>query len=61
MKIKRVMKWSVSVIFLALVTWGFIAYWTSTNDCDRKAPTNPIKAVVHCEYGGPEVLKLEDL
>ena len=61
MKIKRVMKWSVSVIFLALVTWGFIAYWTSTNDCDRKAPTNPIKAIVHCEYGGPEVLKLEDV
>ncbi len=42
---------------------GFIAYWRSTNDCDRKtgAPANPMKAIVHCEYGGPEVLTLTDV
>ena len=41
----------------------FIAYWRSTNDCDRNtaAPTNPMKAIVHCEYGGPEVLTLADV
>jgi NADPH:quinone reductase-like Zn-dependent oxidoreductase len=41
----------------------FIAYWMSTNDCDRSsaAPNNPIKAIVHCEYGSPDVLKLEDV
>jgi NADPH:quinone reductase-like Zn-dependent oxidoreductase len=41
---------------------GFIAYWRSTNECDRKtAANNPMKAILHCEYGGPEVLKVEDV
>jgi NADPH:quinone reductase-like Zn-dependent oxidoreductase len=61
MKVKRILKWSAASIFVGLVMVTFIAYWTSTNDCDRKAPTNPMKAIVHCEYGGPEVLKLEDV
>ena len=62
MKLKRVLKWSASVILLALVVWFFIAYWRSTNECDRKtAAHNPIKAIVHCEYGGPEVLTLADV
>jgi NADPH:quinone reductase-like Zn-dependent oxidoreductase len=59
-KLRRALKWSASVVLLALVTWLFIAYWTSTNDCFRHAGPvkNPMKAIVHCEYGGPEVLKL---
>ena len=63
MKIKRVLKWSASVIVLALVVWFFIAYWTSTNECYRNAapPNNPMKAIVHCEYGSPDVLKVEDV
>src|SRR5947199_10036982 len=53
MKVKRVLKWSAGVIFLALVLWLFIAYWTSTNDYDRNAaaPSNPMKAIMNCEYG----------
>src|SRR5467141_1366998 len=53
MKVKRVLKWSAGVIFLALVLWLFIAYWTSTNDCDSNAaaPSNPMKAIMNCEYG----------
>src|SRR5436305_10714812 len=60
---KRVMKWSAGVIFLALVLVTFIAYWMSTNDCYRSsaAPNNPIKAIVHCEYGSPDVLKVEGI
>ena len=62
MKLKRVLKWSASVILLVLVVWFFIAYWRSTNECDRKtAAHNPMKAIVHCEYGGPEVLTLADV
>jgi NADPH:quinone reductase-like Zn-dependent oxidoreductase len=61
-KLKRIIKWSASIIVLALIAWGFIAYWMSTNECDRKtAANNPMKAIVHCEYGGPDVLKLEEV
>src|SRR6202165_1609875 len=65
MKLKRIFKWSASAILVALVLGflvGFIAYWRSTNDCDRKtALVNPMKAIVYCEYGGPEVLTLVDV
>jgi NADPH:quinone reductase-like Zn-dependent oxidoreductase len=42
--------------------WGFIAYWTSTNDCKRYAavPPNPMKGIVYCDYGVSN-LKLQDL
>jgi NADPH:quinone reductase-like Zn-dependent oxidoreductase len=62
-KLKRVLKWSAGVILLALVIWVFIAYWMSTNECFRNAsaPTNPMKAIVHCEYGSPDVLELKDV
>jgi NADPH:quinone reductase-like Zn-dependent oxidoreductase len=51
--IKRILKWTVSLILLASLIWFEIAYWTSTNDCDQKtgAPTNPMKAITYCEYG----------
>ena len=50
---KRVLKWTLCTIFVALIIWGFVAYWTSTNDCERNAasPANPMKAVVYCDYG----------
>jgi NADPH:quinone reductase-like Zn-dependent oxidoreductase len=59
---KRVVKWSLGTIFVALILCGFIAYWTSTNDCDRNAanPANPMKAVVHCDYGTTN-LKLQEI
>jgi NADPH:quinone reductase-like Zn-dependent oxidoreductase len=62
MKIKRIFKWSAATILLALVAWGFIAYWTSPNDCDRNAtaPSNPMKAIVSCEYGAAN-LQLREL
>jgi len=63
MMLKRILKWSAGAIFVAFVLVTFIAYWMSTNDCDRNtaAPTVPVKAIVHCEYGSPDVLKLEDM
>jgi NADPH:quinone reductase-like Zn-dependent oxidoreductase len=41
---------------------GFIAYWMSSNDCHRNTPIrDPMKAIVHCEYGSPDVLTLEEI
>src|SRR5882724_3256834 len=59
---KRVLKWSASVILLGLVAWLLVAYWTSTNDCQRNAaaPSNPMKAIVNCEYG-VDNLKLQEI
>jgi NADPH:quinone reductase-like Zn-dependent oxidoreductase len=65
-KLRRFLKWTVRGILLGLILAffaGFIAYWRSTNECDRKtgAPGNPMKAVLHCEYGGPDVLEVEEV
>ncbi|HEU5238077.1 MAG TPA: NAD(P)-dependent alcohol dehydrogenase [Pyrinomonadaceae bacterium] len=62
MKVKRVLKWAVLVSFAASFTWFQIAYWTSTNDCNRNAatPNNPMKAIVSCEYGA-ENLQLREI
>src|SRR5213596_615294 len=66
MKIKRTLKWITRAILAGLILAflaGFVAYWRSTNDCDRKtALVNPMKAIRYCEYGSPDdVLKLEQI
>jgi NADPH:quinone reductase-like Zn-dependent oxidoreductase len=53
---KRILKWILRVVLVLLVLaflFLFVAYWRSTNDCDRKtaAPANPMKAIVRCDYG----------
>src|SRR5437660_998506 len=58
--VKRILKWTgIVVLFVALVSsiWLFVAYWTSTNDCNHYTtiPTNPMKAIVNCEYGGDNI------
>src|SRR5712691_6676819 len=69
MKIKRILKgilkWTSLAILLALfvgIILLFIAYWRSTNDCDRlsAAQGNTMKAIVYCDYGLTN-LKLEDI
>jgi NADPH:quinone reductase-like Zn-dependent oxidoreductase len=59
---KRVLKWAVSIILVALIAWFEIAYWTSTNECElySAAPTNPMKAIVYCDYGVPN-LKFQEI
>src|SRR5213595_737531 len=62
--LKRVLKWITGAIFVLLLLGslvGFIAYWRSTNDCGKAdAPTNPMKAIVYCDYGLAN-LKLEEI
>src|SRR5436305_3403272 len=62
MTIKRVLKWSTLLVCVGLVAWLSIAYWTSTNDCQRNAatPNNPVKAILSCEYGVGN-LKLQEI
>jgi NADPH:quinone reductase-like Zn-dependent oxidoreductase len=62
MKLKRVIGWSVGGIVGALLLAGVIAYVRSDNTCGdpiTAGPGNLMKAVVYCDYGSPEVLKLE--
>src|SRR5207245_631787 len=62
MQIKRFLKWSFLLILVVLIGWVFIAYWISTNDCNRNSatPSNPMKAIVNCEYG-VDNLKLQEI
>src|SRR4029077_10368375 len=59
---KRVVKWTLGTILVVLILWGFVAYWTSTNDCgrDAAAPGTGMKAVVYCDYGIAN-LKLQEI
>src|SRR5919109_528162 len=63
---KRILKWTLRVILIALLFAGIaivIAYWRSTNDCQRysAAPANPMQAIIKCDYGKPDVLQLKEI
>src|SRR6266550_9103384 len=62
--LKRLLKWitgALLVLLLLAFLVGFIAYWRSTNECGHTAaPTNPMKAIVYCDYGVAN-LKLEEI
>ena len=63
MKLKRIAGWSAGALFLALVVAFLIAYAASTNDCDRirAAQGDLMKAIVYCDYGSPDVLRIETI
>jgi NADPH:quinone reductase-like Zn-dependent oxidoreductase len=70
MKLKRILKgivkWTSLAILLALfvgIILLFVGYWRSTNDCDRLTAVqgDTMKAIVYCDYGTADVLKLMDI
>ena len=64
MKLKRIIGWGALAIVIALFATGLVAWFRSTNVCDEPAaaaPQTPMQAVVYCDYGSPDVLKLEAL
>ena len=63
MKIRRILKWTVGAIFVALLVAFVVAYVTSSNECDQKSMVQGelMKAVIYCDYGSPDVLKFENV
>ena len=54
--VKRIFKWIGIVTLVVVLVSGlylFVAYWRSSNDCDRNtaSPTHSMKAIRKCEYG----------
>src|SRR5438445_13433682 len=63
MQLKRILKWSASVLLLVVFVWFQFAYWSSTNDCRRSIPAGAqlMKAIKYCEYGPPDVLQITEV
>ena len=63
----RARRWISRVVLLSLAAFVGVAgvtYFRSTNDCPdprRAAPTAGMKAVIFCDFGSPDVLRLETI
>src|SRR5256885_16462882 len=63
-KVLKVLAWAIAGVIAIAFIAGLIGYWTSTNACDEHkiAPRGALmKAIVYCDYGSPDVLKLQDV
>ncbi len=60
---KRFFKWAAILILLALALLFQFAYWTSKSGCEAMngATGTLMKAVVYCDYGSPNVLKVTQI
>jgi NADPH:quinone reductase-like Zn-dependent oxidoreductase len=62
-KLRRVVALGAALVLVLGIGAFLVAYFRSTNDCpdDTPLPTNGMRAIVYCEYGGPEVVKLQTI
>jgi NADPH:quinone reductase-like Zn-dependent oxidoreductase len=62
MLLKRIVQWAVGLTSLAFLA-VFIAYWTSGNSCDDAITPQgeQMKAVIHCDYGTADALRIEHI
>jgi NADPH:quinone reductase-like Zn-dependent oxidoreductase len=61
---KRALKWIALAIPAVLLGWFAVAYVRSDNACSDPgfgAPAHPMKAIVYCDYGLADKLRLEDV
>lgn len=64
MRLRRVLAWIVVAIPLVVVLALFVGYWLSDNDCGdpaAKPPSRPMQAIIRCDYGTADVLRLEQV
>ncbi len=64
MKIRRVLAWLLAAIPLAAALAFVVGYARSDNDCDAvlaTTPDRPMKAIIRCDYGTAEVLRLAEV
>lgn len=63
MRLKKVLGWGAVASLLAATVVFAIAYFMSGNACDDPAgsPRDPMRAIVYCDYGSPDVLRLENV
>lgn len=61
MRLRRVVGLAAAAVLLLGMAAGAVAWFTSTNDCGRlpAEPANPMRAVIYCEFGPPEVLRVQ--
>ena len=67
MSLRAVGRWLARGLAVVIVLGlaGFaLAYWRSDNDCAAQraaVPQHPMRAVVYCDYGAPDVLAVDEL
>src|SRR5262245_54484100 len=63
MKLRRIVRWGAIAVPVVAVTAFAIAYFTSDNACSQPtAPVrDPMQAIVYCDYGTSEVLRLDEI
>ena len=63
-RVRRVIARAAAVIVLLMMSGCMVAWLRSTNDCEdrlRARPVDGMQAIIYCDYGSPEVLRLETL